>query len=58
MDTPHEIVAALVANALDDIEAGRLDVSTALRIVAEAAWHHGPLMRQLLDPPSSWSAAV
>jgi hypothetical protein len=63
MDTPREIVAALVANALDDIETERLDVAAALRMVAEAVWceavwGQGPPMRQPVEAPSNLPAAV
>jgi hypothetical protein len=33
--------AILVGQALDDIEAGRLELSTALRLLADYAWSAG-----------------
>jgi hypothetical protein len=36
-------VETIVAQALDDLEARRIDVATALRLVATIAWNHGLL---------------
>ncbi|HEY2204011.1 MAG TPA: hypothetical protein VGH99_05995 [Pseudonocardia sp.] len=35
------MVDALVAQALDDLDEGRLDTETALRVVAVLAWQAG-----------------
>jgi hypothetical protein len=36
-------VETIAAQALDDLEAGRVDVPTALRLLATIAWHAGHL---------------
>jgi hypothetical protein len=35
------IIEGLVGQALDDLDAGRLDTTQALRLIAEAAWSAG-----------------
>jgi hypothetical protein len=37
----ERVVAMLVSQALDDIEAENIDVATAFRLVAERAWTEG-----------------
>lgn len=38
---PTDFINTLVTHALDDLEEGRLDVESALRIIARAAWAAG-----------------
>jgi hypothetical protein len=35
------VITMLVVNALDDLDASRTDVETALRLVATLAWQEG-----------------
>jgi hypothetical protein len=37
----NRVVAMLVSQALDDLEAERIDAATAFRLVAERAWAEG-----------------
>ena len=38
---PTALIDALVAQALDDLDEGRLDVESALRTIANVAWQLG-----------------
>lgn len=40
-DEPRVVIDALVTVALDDLDEGHLDVETALRAIAMAAWKAG-----------------
>jgi hypothetical protein len=37
-DQPDPLIDVLVAQALDDLDEGRFDVQTALRVIASLAW--------------------
>ena len=46
-----QLVPDLVGQALDDLDAGRLDVGSALRLVAEIAWQRGYEECQAAEEP-------
>jgi hypothetical protein len=43
---PDDYVEVLVAQALDDLEEGRLDIEVLLRTLAQAAWEGGRRFEQ------------
>jgi hypothetical protein len=45
-----EFINTLVTHALDDLEEGRLDVESALRIIARAAWAAGHRQGEIDGP--------
>jgi len=47
---PIEFINTLVTHALDDLEEGRLDVESALRIIARAAWAAGYRQGEISGP--------
>jgi hypothetical protein len=48
------LIEVLIAQALDDLDDARLEIATALRLIAEVAWQGGyhDGRRDVLDPPA------
>ncbi|HEX4356810.1 MAG TPA: hypothetical protein VH141_04780 [Pseudonocardia sp.] len=49
-EDPTEFINTLVTHALDDLEEGRLDIESALRIIARAAWAAGHRQGEISGP--------
>jgi hypothetical protein len=51
----HSMIAILVEQALDDVDASNLDLRAALQLIAKIAWQEGYDAREPAEAPTSHS---